>query len=137
MIIFDIGAGDGKRCCEWIKKYKQCLVYAFEPDPQQFQKLKDAKNKLKHDEQRRIKLYNAAVWKSNGETDFYVCNDPSSSSVFPFVKENIKKWKYPPGRYFFNTVDEIKVQAIRLDNILKKENIKVIDFLRIDVQGCA
>jgi len=137
MIILDVGAGDGRRCVKWLQKFKDCLVYAFEPDPRQFAKLEQTYSKLKPAEQRRFKLYNAAAWKSNGEVDLHVCNDPSSSSVLPFVKDNIKKWKYPPGRYFFNTEKVIKVQAIRLDNVIKKEKIRVIDFLRIDVQGCA
>lgn len=137
MIILDIGAGDGRRCAEWIKKYKDCLVYAFEPDPRQYAKLEQTRDKLKPDEQRRLKLYNAVAWKSNGEVDFNMCNDSTSSSVLPFVTENIKKWKYPPGRYYFKTEKVIKIQAIRLDNVFKKENIRVVDFLRIDVQGCA
>ena len=75
MIIFDVGAGDGKRCVKWLQKYKDCLVYAFEPDPRQFAKLEQTYRKLKPEEQRRLKLYNAAAWKSNGEVDLHVCND--------------------------------------------------------------
>lgn len=136
MIIVDIGSGDGKRCIRWLKTFKDALVYAFEPDPRLFLKLKTTKGRLKPTEQRRFKLYNIAVWDSDGEIDFYMCNDASSSSVLPFVEENIKKWKYPPGRYYFKTEKIIKVKCMKLETITALEKIDVIDFLRIDVQGC-
>ena len=86
---------------KWVKKFKDALIYAFEPDPRRFVKLQATYNRLKPEERRRIKLYNAAVWNKNGEIDFYMSNDESSSSALPFVNENIRKWKYPPGRQFF------------------------------------
>ena len=136
MIIFDIGAGDGKKCITWLEKFKDCLIYAFEPDPIQFKKLEETRNSAKKEFQNRFKIYNVAVWDSNGEVDFYVANDKSSSSVLPFVTDNIKKWKYPPGRYYFKTEEKIKVQSMRLDNVCKREQIKIIDFMRVDAQGC-
>lgn len=137
MIIIDVGAGDGRRCIRWLETFNKCLVYAFEPDPRQYKKLEQTRKKLKLEDQRRFKLINAAVWESNGEIDFYLCNDETSSSALPFVSENIKKWKYPPGRYYFKTIDKIKVQCMRLDSVCKREHIDVIDFMRIDAQGCA
>lgn len=136
MIILDIGAGDGKRCVRWLDTWKDALVYAFEPDPRQYAKLEATYKSLKDKDRRRMKIFNAAVWRSNGEIDFHLCNDETSSSPLPFVTENIKKWKYPPGRYYFKTEGTIKVQSIRLDSICKSEKIDVIDFLRIDAQGC-
>lgn len=136
MIIVDVGSGDGKRCVKWLETWKECLIYAFEPDPRQFKKLEATRMGLKVELRNRFKIFNAAVWDSNGEVDFYMCNDDTSSSVLPFVDENIKKWKYPPGRYFFKTEKKIKVQSMRLDSMCKREHIEVIDFLRIDAQGC-
>jgi len=137
MIIFDIGAGDGKRCIRWLDTWKDCLVYAFEPDPRQYAKLELTFKSLKDEYKRRMKIFNVAVWNSNGEIDFYLCNDETSSSPLPFENNNIKKWKYPPGRYFFKTEETIKVQSMRLDSVCKREKIDVIDFMRIDAQGCA
>ena len=137
MIILDVGSGDGKRCIRWLRTFKECLVYAFEPDPRQYSKLEKTKKGLKIEEQRRFKIFNVVVWDKNGEIDFNICNDESSSSVLPFVSDNIKKWKYPPGRNYFKTNEIIKVQSVRLDSICNQEHIEIIDFLRIDAQGGA
>lgn len=136
MIIIDVGAGDGNKCVVWLKKYKDALVYAFEPDPRQFKKLKVTKQKLKPQEQKRLKLFNQAVWNKNEERDYFIANDPSSSSLLPFKKENLKKWKYPPGRYYFKTEKIAKIKCVTLNKITKNEKIDIIDFLRIDAQGC-
>lgn len=137
MIVFDIGAGDGNRAAGWIRTFKDCIVYAFEPDPRQFARLQETRSKLKLDEQRRLKIFNSAVWNKTGKMDFYVCNDITSSSLFPFVPENIKAWKYPPGRHFFKTIDIIEVECVTIDSVVKQEHIEIIDFIRIDAQGAA
>ena len=134
--IFDIGAGDGKKCTKWITDKSNVLVYAFEPDPRQFQKLKAAKNKLDKVDQKRLQIFNVAVSDENKPSvDFYMCNDTSSSSLLPFVQANIRRWKYPPGRYFFDTIDVIKVPTIRLDDFMKNHSVQYIDFLHVEVQG--
>ncbi len=135
-IIFDIGAGNGKRCIQWLINKSNVLLYAFEPDPRQFAKLKKAREALDKEQQCRIQIYNVAVSDIDSqETEFYVCNDPSSSSLLPFVKDNIRKWKYPPGRYFFETETVIKVPTIRLDNFMDDHSVQCIDFLHIEAQG--
>lgn len=137
MIIIMIGAGDGTKCVSWLKTFKDALIYAFEPDPRQFEKLIKSRVNCAIHEQRRIKIYNAAVWNKNDVIDFYLCNDPSSSSVLPFVESNIKKWKYPLGRTIFKINKKIKVKGINLQTIINLEKINIVDFLYIDVQGCA
>lgn len=137
MIVFDIGAGDGKRAAEWLKTFKDCLVYAFECDPRQFIRLQETKNKLKPEEQKRFKIYQKAVWNFDGKTKLYVCNDISSSSLYPFNETSIREWKYPPGRHFFKTIEVIDVECVTLDTIIKQENINIIDFIRIDAQGAS
>ena len=134
--IFDVGAGDGKKCIQWLLEKNNVLVYAFEPDPSQFEKLQKARNSLDIDQKRRLQIFNVAVSNENTDaSDFYVCNDHSSSSLLPFVQENLKNWKYPPGRHFFKTTDIIKVPTIRLDDFMDTHSVQYIDFLHIEVQG--
>lgn len=136
--IFDVGAGDGRKSIQWVKDSKKALVYAFEPDPRQFEKLKNARDRLDDKDKIRMQIFNVAVSdKRDSAANFYMCNDPSSSSLLPFVEDNIKLWKYPPGRYFFETIDVIKVPSIRLDDFLKQHQIRYIDFLYIEAQGVA
>lgn len=137
MYIFDVGAGNGARCAEWLETFKDCLVYAFEPDPRQFAQLQQTYNKLDPKQQRRFKIFNVAVWNETCTKPFYIANDISSSSLFPFNENNITRWLYPPGRHYFKTIDTIQIQCIKLDTILQQDRIEVIDFLRIDAQGAA
>jgi len=134
--IFDVGAGSGQKCIPWLVDKSNVLVYAFEPDPRQFEKLKKARDSLDKEQQRRLQIYNVAVSDVNSKAaDFYICNDPSSSSLLPFVQESIRKWKYPPGRYFFETEEVIKVPTIRLDDFMNDHSVQYIDFLHIEAQG--
>lgn len=137
MIIIDVGAGAGDRCSKWLQRHPDALVYALEPDPRQFAKLETMRKSLSKQQQSRIKTFNAAVWNSNGNIPFYVCNDISSSSALPFVQCNIDKWKYPPARQHFKTIETISVPSITLEQLIKNEKIDIIDYLRIDAQGCA
>ena len=137
MIIIDVGAGSGDRCLKWLQKHKDAIVYALEPDPRQYAKLEAMSKAIPRDQQTRLKVFNTAVWSFNGNIPFYVCNDTSSSSALPFVPENISKWKYPPARQHFKTIETITVPCITLEQLIKNEQIDVIDYLRIDAQGCA
>lgn len=134
--IFDVGAGSGRKCIQWIKDKSNVLVYAFEPDPRQFELLKRAKESLDKADQRRLQIFNVAVTDVNSSaSNFYLCNDPSSSSLLPFDTDNVRKWKYPPGRYFFETEDVIKVPTVRLDDFMHDHSVQYIDFLYIEAQG--
>lgn len=135
--IFDIGAGTGGKSLKWLKEKSNALIYAFEPDPRQFEILKKNRDSLDDNDKRRIQIYNLAISDVSKEQDFYIANDQSSSSLLPFVKENIRKWKYPPGRYFFDTLHTIKVPTIRLDEFLENHSVNRIDFLYIEAQGVA
>lgn len=136
--IFDIGAGDGTKSIQWLLDKDNVLVYAFEPDPRQFAKLIESRNALDAKDKRRIQIFNVAITNTKDNlVDLYVCNDQSSSSILPFVEENTTRWKYPPGRYFFKTIDVIKVPAVRLDDFMIAHSVQHIDFLCIEAQGVA
>lgn len=102
--------------------YKYNLVIGFEPNPDNFIKLK------KYQNQNGVHLYPYAVSDKEGEFDFYLPtnknNDASASlSDFTEVRGEISSRK------------SIKVKTVLLTNILKELNIDFIDKYISDIEG--
>jgi FkbM family methyltransferase len=130
-IFFDVGASNGVKCLKWAKNYPQATVFAFEPLPKLFKELE-----AKARQYPNLHVFNFAISDKNKTgVSFYVSNDINCSSLHPFVRENIKKWKPPPGRGNFKTKSVIEVTTKRLDTFMKEHGIKVVDFIKIDTQG--
>lgn len=68
-IIFEIGAYDGIDIDEIVKTWNNCKIYAFEPDPESFNILKDY-------ESINIICNNIALSNVDGKTKFIKCLDP-------------------------------------------------------------
>lgn len=131
-IFIDVGASDGRVWSSWFKQVPDAHVYAFEPEPNNFQKMKELQSGKPN-----VQCINSAVSTVDEPSGipFHISNDRNSSSVYPYDLNSIRKWKYPPGRRLFKTLETIRVPAIRLDTLIKKERIRYVDFLKIDAQG--
>lgn len=128
MIIFDIGASVG----EFSKKYsKNSTIYAFEPNKLNLITLIDNCKNLKN-----YFIIDKAVSDIEGYMDFYESNYTNASSLLPFT-ENTKIWLNPnPTLPILKTINTYKVDTIRLDKFIEKNNInQTIDFIKIDTQG--
>jgi len=132
-IIINVGAGDGNQCTKWLRIDKQLRVYAIDPEPKKFKSLRAAANSVHF--RQRFFAYSMAIFSFNGMATFYHCNDPSSGSLLPFVKANVKKWKYPSGRRYFNTIEKSQVKTQRLDTFFAERKLNVVDMIKIEVQG--
>jgi FkbM family methyltransferase len=134
--IVDVGGGKSKYYKTWLERYPLLKIYCFEPHPDKYNKLCTLKENFNANCQRRIKIINKAVSNTRDEKiKFHINNDPSSSSLFPFNKKNIYKWKYPLGKRAFKTIKTIDVECTTLNDFFTKENIKVCELLIIDTQG--
>ena len=127
--ILEAGAYDGSDTLAWSKLLPEAKIYAFEPEPMAYKKLKDKVKKCTN-----VIPYNKALNDISGEVTFYVSqngNDTegtfSSSLLKP--KEHINVCPH------IKFEKQIKVKAINLDDWAKKNNIEKIDFLWIDMQG--
>jgi len=66
---------------------------------------------------------------------FYESRDAVCASLSPFT-ENKTKWDVGKGNHdIFDIVDEYIVPCTRLDNFLKINNIKSVEYLKVDAQG--
>lgn len=124
-IILEAGAYDGGDTRQMAALWPKSTIYAFEPIPELFNKMRV--NTLNHLQIRRFKL---ALSDQNGEATFYVSSgmsDASSSLLKPKEHLNV----CPTVK--FNEI--ITVETITLDDWAEQNNVDHIDFMWLDMQG--
>jgi len=121
-VIFDVGANIGMATLFFKKFYPDAKVYAFEPDIETFEYLKEnvSNNGLKN-----IFLYEFGLSNFEGESSFYTeeHGDGMATLLKPMKESETKNMM------------EKKVKIKRLSNFIKKNGIKHIDILKIDTEG--
>jgi 2-O-methyltransferase len=124
-VIVDAGAHDGSDSVEMCRIFRGSKIYAFEPVPVIFDRLRENTKRYS-----RIKCYNLALSSQSGPQKLYVSSgtsDGSSSLLRP--KDHLLD--HPD--VFFES--EINVNTITLDDWASKEHISQVDFLWLDLQG--
>jgi FkbM family methyltransferase len=121
-IILDIGSRDLDQSIEFSSVYKNSKIYAFEPNPEQFN---ICLNKSINYE--NINVEQLAISDKNGSLDFYIThgNVGASSLLEPI---NVP---------FASTQNftKISVESKRLDDWLEQNKIDVVDIMWLDTQG--
>ena len=127
-LILDVGSNIGLTVLFFKKFYPDSLVYAFEPDPDNFKYLE--KN-VKQNKIKNIVLFNYGLSNFEGKTKFYcpktVTKEYSSSirgSVFDNTSFISKE----------ETIEKI-VEIKKLSNLIKENKMEIIDLLKLDVEG--
>jgi len=120
----DIGAHEGVKNSNTL--YFEQLGWkgiCFEPDPRNFKKLKRTRHCI---------LYQKAVGKEKGIANFI--KHPTCTWVSgldrTYESEHRKIFEVEDGSKHF-----IQVEVVNLNDILRKHNVKRIDFLSIDTEG--
>lgn len=120
-VVIDIGAFFGSYTLLTSKLVgKKGKVYSFEPSPDHSEKLK--KNILLN-KFRNIQTFKLALSNREGVVKFYAAGSGSS-----LVKNEAES-------HIGKKIKPIKVKAVTLNNFIKKERIRHIDFIKIDVEG--
>jgi 2-O-methyltransferase len=138
-LIVEVGANDGSHTMEFCKHFPRARIFAFEPDPRAFAKLKVRAAS------RGVALFNMAIGSKDGEAEFHMSSglppdaspemlahytqgwDQSGSLRAPKTHTTIWPWCK-----FEKT---ISVPVKRLDSWLHENGAERIDFLWADVQG--
>ena len=123
-IVFDVGANIGSWSLAVLNKNHKIHLHVFEPVPETFEKLK-ANLPIRN----KIKTINKAVGKNNVSPDifYYYRHDPALSTLYRrLIAED--KYKIP-------SPIKILIETITIDSYCKENDIKKINFLKIDVEG--
>ena len=135
-VILDIGCNDGSHTLEFLRRFKNSKVYAFEPDPRA---LENFRGRVNAD---RVKLFDLAISDADGTAEFHVSDGlppPEWEELRPKgwdLSGSIKKPKehlvMHPWCTFSGT---ITVKTKKLDTWCREEGIESIDLIWADVQG--
>jgi FkbM family methyltransferase len=113
--VVDIGSNVGVSVIFFKLLYPDSNIYAFEPDPATFEKLKRNISQFN-----KVFLYNWAISNINSDIDYYV-NTESSMSSSMYKRSSFQK--------------QIKVKSITISNLIKELNLSRIDLLKFDIEG--
>ena len=129
MIIFDVGANNGKSCYSYTADPEN-TVYAFEPTPRLLELCLYPKQR----ERPNYIVIPKAVTNYNGKATFNIAGqaDWGCSSLYNFSPDLKATW---PDRKDFVKTDQIEVECTRMDTFINEHNIKTIDHLHCDTQG--
>jgi len=130
-IVLDVGANKGQSITRFQKILKKPVIFSFEPLPSQFDELKKFENEY-------IKTFNIALGKKIEKKKFYVNIKDDTSSFLKvnqnssWLKSRAKAFNVNPDKF---TSREIQVEINTVDNIIKQNNLKKVDLIKIDTQG--
>lgn len=91
-------------------------VYGLEPNTEVSKHFKKIIN------DKRVVIFDSAVGDFDGEVEFFENNDTGMSTILDDINNEGKLKSY-------------KVPIMTLDNLIKSENIEIIDYLKVDCEG--
>jgi FkbM family methyltransferase len=120
-VILEAGAHYGEDTIKMISKWPRAKIYAFEPCPDSFKKLK-----LQVKNCPQIKIYSFGLFDKTGNYTFYVnaLNDGSSSLLEDSHKTSTV-YKDTP----------ITIMCKNLDEWAQEEKVSAIDYMWLDMEG--
>lgn len=136
--IFEIGACEGEDSIRYSRLFPNSKIYAFEPLPNN---IKLIENNLAKYNIRNVHYLNVALSSENGTAEFYVSQGrPADAPETDWDYGNKSSSLLPPDKHkdlaaFIEFKEKIIVQTLTLNSFCKSKNIKVIDFIHMDVQG--
>ena len=123
-VIFDVGANRGNTSLKYASLFPKAKIHAFEPFPDSCKKFV-----LNHKNNMNIKLNHYALSNKVGKASLNINKSVDTNS---FLKS--KKIGANSDKHCVSTGNMV-VKTNTIDNYCKKNNIKEIDVLKIDVQG--
>ena len=112
-VVIDLGANVGQFAEEISEKF-HCICYALEPLPNLFSQIKESP---------LIKKFNYAISDKNASLRLYVSSNREANSIHESIADS------------YGTEDIKELPGITLETFLKKNNINMVDLLKIDIEG--
>lgn len=133
--LVDIGAMGGVTELAGLAMWINAI--AFEPNQDEYAKLRNSKNKTKY---ASLNIFNYALSNSNGKTTLNVNKRASFSSLLHADQDVVKRHlglldEYPNLTEDFKKHQQIEVDVWRLDSILPQLGVTGINYMKLDTQG--
>lgn len=125
IVIFDVGAYDGRSLEKYKKMFPKSHVHSFEPTPNMFNHLTE-----KFGSNSTITLHNVALSSQVGEASFFINNSLLTNSLLQSAGND-----YVASQQSYANQQEIKVKTETVDAVIEKQKLSKIDILKIDAQG--
>lgn len=138
LTIFDIGACEGEESIKYGKLFPNSKIFAFEPLPKNKPTLE--KNFKKYSDL-NITLINKALSDKEGQAKLFASYDTSEASLkgeWDYGNKSSSLLEPDKHGEIFNSIkfsDDVIVETTTIDNYCKLNNINLIDFAHLDVQG--
>ena len=138
-LLIDIGAHKGESIKLFSKNFIIKKIISFEASPINFEYLKkEIKDNKQGYNNTEIVLENTALGAEDKIIEFNQFNESSSSTIKEIDKEsNYYKRKFRLINFLNNkeAYQKIKIKIFKLKDYIEKNNIKKIDFMKIDTEG--
>jgi FkbM family methyltransferase len=121
-VLFDVGANTGDYSKNLREVYPCSKIYAFEPNPNAFQKLKNVAEPI------NVKCFNIGLGNKQQELEIYFPQNEKATQHASLNKQVLTNLHQ-------ESVESEKVEIQTLDYFCKVQNIKTINFLKIDTEG--
>ena len=136
IIFFDVGSHFGETIDLFVKYLKIKEFHCFEASPKNFDILK---NRLKNSSYKHVcNLNNFGIGHKNYKTFINQTQESSSSTINNLNLKSdyfLRKLKVLNISDINSYIQRIPVEIISLDYYIKKNDIKIIDILKIDTEG--
>ena len=124
LIIFDIGAHVGQSARKFSRLFSNSKIYSFEPAPKEYEIL--IQQNIKN-----FEAFNFGFSNQKSYEKFLVNSKSATSSLLPLSENSRKVW----GIETLSNKETIYCNFDTVDSFCSENNIKIIDFMKIDVQG--
>src|SRR5262245_30157867 len=125
-VIFDIGANVGESVAAFRSSFPESDVYAFEPSPRSFEKLRERMRNDPH-----VKPLQQAVGDHDGTAILHQNSADDSNSM---LANSSPLYEFAPME-MCEPLRDIEVPITRIDTFCAKNGIRQIDLLKVDSQG--
>lgn len=125
-MIFDVGAHFGTVTKKYRELFPLASIYAFEPFPQSFEKLRQNTADDAH-----TSVHNLAISNKNDVLFLNANANAATNSLLPTDTKGGSYW----GAGLLDTIEQLQVNAISIDSFCEEKSISKVDILKLDIQG--
>ena len=138
-VFFDIGAHKGESINLFLKNLEIKKIYSFESSPLNYKVLEKNLSKLQKKFDKKIIYIENITLGSEEKNALLKQIDESSSSTLNDINTQSKYFKKKQSLVYNKNQEsffsEIKIKINTLESYIDKNNINIIDFMKIDTEG--